>query len=339
MNKKVSVIIVNYNGKKYLPVCLRSIQASTYKNLEVIVVDNASVDGSVEYIRKHDPKVKIVQMTTNTGFAGGNIAGIKEASGEYLLLLNNDTRSTKDLVAKLVEFYEKTPDCGVIQPKIRLLYHPEYLDGIGSSLTVAGFLAHHGHKMLEKKVNIDEPQEIFVPKGACMFLSKKDYVKAGGFDNKYFIYFEETDLCWRIYLMGKKNYYYPGAVVYHAVGRTSSKLPLPFVEYHSFKNRIATLIKNLENGSLIMVLPIHLLLVTMFIFLYIVTGKFPNAYAIVKAMIWNITNLPYLYNQRKRTRRIRMTKDNELFRKHVEKISITESLHMARSYFFKRGKV
>lgn len=339
MKDLVSVIIVNWNGKKYLDDCLSSIYESSYKNIEVILVDNNSKDGSISFVRNNFKKTKIIELNDNYGYVGGNIEGIKKSNGKYLLLLNNDTRSDPKLITNLVSFYKKNKDCGTVQPKIRILKHPEYLDGIGSFFTITGFLKHVGHKERENKIELNKTIEAFSIKGACMMIERKLFNEVGGFDKRYFAYFEETDLCWRVLLKGKKNYYFPGALVYHAVGRTTSRISLPFIEFHSFKNRIATLIKNLELKNIVIVLPIHITLCFGFIFFYVISGKWKNAKAIINAILWNIESIDETIKLRSAIQSKRIVHDKLIMHKYKKSFSMDSINQMIKFYFFKRGKI
>lgn len=341
MNKDlISIIIVNYNGKKYLKTCLSSIYQSDYKKYEIVFVDNGSIDGSIDFVKKNfTKKTKVIELKKNTGFTGGNIKGVKQSNGKYFLFLNNDTKISPTLLKDLVSFYKKTKKCGVVQPKIRLLRHKEYLDGTGSTLTATGFLQHHGHKKKDEEVNITKPTEIFAAKGACMFLSKKVYETIGGFDSRFFAYFEETDLCWRSILYGYKNYYYPRTEMFHIIGRTSSKMPLPIIEFHSFKNRIATLIKNLGYKKILFVLPIHLSICLLLSGFYLVLGKWKNSFQILNAILWNIKQLRQTIKVRQKVQQSRKISDTTMFKKYSTKPQLSLFAHTFKMYFLKRGKV
>jgi GT2 family glycosyltransferase len=143
-NPLVSIIIVNWNGRQYLSECFSSLKKQEYTDTEVIFVDNASTDDSVEFIRKHYPRTKIIENTKNLGFAGANNIGFHQAKGELVLFLNNDTRVTKTFLTELVRVVLSSPKIAGAQGKMLLMDQPERLDSVGAYLTRTGFLYHYG---------------------------------------------------------------------------------------------------------------------------------------------------------------------------------------------------
>ncbi|MDD4606956.1 MAG: glycosyltransferase family 2 protein [Patescibacteria group bacterium] len=326
MNKKVSIIIVNYNGKKWIKKCFDSLHEQNYKNIEIIFVDNASIDGSVELIKRFYPEVKIIINKENLGFVGGNNIGYQNSTGDYILLLNNDTIVTKDFLEVLVAFLNKNKDVGVVQPKIYLTKEDGLLDCTGSFLNKTGFLQHVG--FLEKdRGQYNKEKEIFSAKGACMLIKRELIEKINLFDDDYFAYFEETDFCWRSWLAGCKTIFLPQSIIYHDMGLTSRNLPSPFIDYHSFKNRICTLIKNLGIKNLIFILPLHLFLCVIISFLFFIKGRTKNGWAIIKAIKWNIINIRNNFQKRKYIQqKIRIINDKTIFNINNNQFSLKKNL-------------
>lgn len=332
MNKLISIIIVNYNGKKWLKKCLDSLFYQTYKNFEIIFVDNASSDESVEFVKQYYPEVKIIINKENLGFAGGNNVGYENSKGEYILLLNNDTVVTKDFLKILVGYLDGNKDVGIVQPKIYLTRGEKLLDSTGSFLTQTGFLQHSGLFETDHG-QYDEIREIFSAKGACMLIKKELIEKIGFLDENYFAYFEETDLCWRTWLAGYKTVFLPKAVIYHDMGLTVRKLPSSFIDYHSFKNRICTLIKNLEAKNLLIIMPIHLFCCAGISFLFFIKLKFRNSWAIWRAIGWNIRHLEEIYQKRANVQKhIRLVTDKEIFKLLNRKTCFKDSLKSLKGY-------
>lgn len=289
----VSIIIVNWNGKDLLRICLTSLKKQNYKNIEIILVDNASIDGSVEWVTKYFSQIKIIINKKNLGFAEANNIGFKEARGEYVLFLNNDTRVTNNFIVEMLKVL-KRKNIGGVQSKILFMDDPKRLDGVGSYLTYTGFLYHQGIYAINTS-KYDKEIEIFSAKGACMCFKKSvlDKILVDGdiFDRRYFAYFEETDLCFRIWLLGYKIIYVPSSIIYHKYGATSQKLKKPFIEYNSYKNRICTYIKNLETLSLIKILFPHLVICKILALIFIFKGRLDISLSIEKAIWWNLINL------------------------------------------------
>jgi len=326
----ISILIVNYNQKGYTKACLESLNQITYKNIEIIVVDNNSTDGSREMLKKFknskfparggQAKLQIIENGENLGFAGGNNAGYKRARGEYVLLLNNDTKVTPGFLEPLVEDMQKDKKLGIVQSKMYVMDRPRYLDSVASYLTFTGYLYHEGY--LAKDVGqFDELKYALSVKGACM-LVRKSALKLGLFDEDYFAYFEETDLCWRTWLLGYKVAFEPKSVIYHKMGATSGKMNNWFIQFHSFKNRIRTILKNVSLGTLVWMMPVHLFVSLGFMCYLLVTGRFGGVASIVRAVVWNVSNISDTLRKRKKVQSLRKLDDREVFKYTLNNPSI-----------------
>lgn len=294
MKKLVSIIIVNWNGKEYLKNCLFSLKDQNYKNIEIVFVDNNSHDGSIDYVKNNFPKIKIILNKENLGYAEGNNIGYKYATGDYILFLNNDTKVTKNFLIELVKVLESDSQIGGAQSKILLMDEPSALDSVGAFLTKTGFLYYYG--VFKKNSSLFDKQiYLYTAKGASMIFKKevleKIKIKGQLFDSRYFAYFEETDMCHRVWLAGYRIVFAPKSVIYHKMGATSMKLNNAFVQYHSFKNRINSYIKNMSIKQLIKVLPVHLLVCEIYAFVSLLKFNFPLALAIQRSIIWNVLNI------------------------------------------------
>ena len=233
---KISVIIVNYNGKKLLENCLESLFKTDYNNFEVILVDNNSTDGSMEFVTKNYPNVIVVKLDSNKGFAEPNNIGAKIAKGEYLLFLNNDTVTTTNFISEMVKVLEKDEKIAICQS---LLLKPDgNIDSSGDFIDKMGIVYN-------SKTKIDEIKEISSARGASMLIRKKIFDKLGGFDEKFFFSFEDVDLGWRSWILGYKVVIVPNSIVYHSAGKTSSNLK-PEVAFHGLKNQLSMKITNFE---------------------------------------------------------------------------------------------
>ncbi len=320
--KKVSVIIINWNGIEYLKKCLPSLYKQKYKNIETIVVDNASKDSSVEFIKKNYPKIKIIINKENLGFAEANNIGYVNATGEYILLLNNDTEVTSDFLVNLVNVFEKdkNEEIGAVQSKILLMDTPDTLDAVGAFLTPTGFLYHYG---IGKKDSAKYNKQInlYTAKGACMMIRRnvieEVLVDNEMFDSKYFAYFEETDLCHRIWLSGYRIVYVPDSIIYHKNGGTSSKMNNVFIQFHSFKNRINSYTKNFGIILLLTFMPLHLLFCEAFAFFALLRMNGKLFWAIQREIYWNIENLRNTLHKRKYIQSIIRKKQDSEIKKYI----------------------
>lgn len=317
MTPPVSIIIANWNGGEVMKSCLIFLEKISYPNWEVIIVDNGSTDNSENAITDFKigiKKYRIIKNSKNLGFAPANNQGYQKSSGKYLLLLNNDTEVPKDFLDILVKKMEADPSIGVIQPKIKLLDKPGYLDNAGSFFTRIGFLHHWGF-LQKDSPEFDKEVEIFSAKGACMLIRRSIVDKIGLFDDRFFSYFEESDFCWRVWLSGYRVVFYPKSYIYHKVGYTIKRLNVLQINYHYYKNRIYSLIKNLNAANLLIVLIPHLIISIGIAGLFIIRMQPKNGLMILKAIGWNIGNLPAIWIARIKTQKYRKVTDNHLFSK------------------------
>ncbi|MGI8420330.1 MAG: glycosyltransferase family 2 protein [Candidatus Levyibacteriota bacterium] len=309
----ISIIIVNWNGKKWLKTCLDSLAKQTYKNFEILFVDNASNDDSVEYVKKMYPHVAILQTGSNSGFAGGNNYGLKRAKGEYILLLNNDTAAPKDLLKKLLKGFEEFPNAGCIQPKMVLLDDPYKIDSVGSYWTDTSFLYYYGLGKNSELAKYNKSMQFFSNKGACVMIPKDITDKIGLFDEDFWCYYEETDFCHRVWLVGYECWYYPKTIIYHAGGGTALRFDNSFIQFHNFKNKLMSFLKNFETGNLFMIIPIYIFLNIVISFIWLFQGKLKHFLALYQAIGWNIMHFSSTQKKRKQIQSIRKKTDAQIF--------------------------
>jgi len=233
---KVSIIIVNYNGKELLQKCLDSLLKVNYDNFEIILVDNNSTDGTVEFITKNYPSLIIIKLDSNKGFAEPNNVAAKISKGKYLLFLNNDTVVTPNFISEMVKVMETDKKIAVCQS---LLLKPD-----GSVDSSGDFIDHLG-VVYNSKTEIDEIREVSSARGASMLVRSDIFEKLDGFDQKFFVTFEDVDLCWRSWILGYRVLIIPTSIVYHEGGITIKKIKSE-IAFHGFKNQLAMKITNFE---------------------------------------------------------------------------------------------
>jgi len=339
-NALVSIIIVNWNGGEIFKECLKSLKKITYSNWELIIVDNGSTDGSDTYhnaVKLPAKRVLTIRNKENVGFAPANNQAVKKAKGSYVLLLNNDTRVTPLFLSKLVQRMDTDLSIGVIQPKIYMMDPPadgqatpspkktknlrsvRYLDNAGSFMTWTGFLEHWGFGEKDSK-EFDSEREVFSCKGACMLTRMGLIKKIGLFDDTFVSYFEESDYCWRVWLVGSKVLFYPDAHIYHKVGFTIKRLDVTKINFDYYKNRISSLIKNLGFANVLFIVPIHIVFSIGIACVFIVRGQSKGAMMIFKAIKWNVVHIKSLLVKRKEIQNLRIVSDHVIF---------TELMHSA----------
>lgn len=314
-NPKVTILIPNYNGKKWLKQLLPTIKKISYPSIEILVVNNGSIDDSAEFLKKNYSQIRVIEIKKNRGYAGANNIGVKKASGKYILFLNNDTQVTPNFLEPLVGKIENDETIGAAQPQIRNMVNKNLIDSIGSFFTFTGFLYHYGYFQNHEEKKYNKELSVYSVKGACFLMRKKDYIDLGGIDESFITYVEESDLCHRILLSGKKIIYVPQSVVYHFGGGDMSIMTKSeIVIFRSFKNRFVSYIKNLSLKKLILVLPIHFLFCELLIIMSIFRGKFKQAIASQVGVVGWIPNLFSILKQRKYIQaRIRKVSDDSLF--------------------------
>ena len=205
-----SILIVTYNHKNYLKACIESIQNQDYPH-EIILIDNCSTDGTVEYVKEDFPFVKVVESKKNLGYGAGNNVGIKYAKGEYVVILNPDTIVEKNWLKELIKPLEKGE---------RLSTTPKILLFDGFAISACGLVAHYtgltfARGYLAKPYEFKKLEYVSGFSGACFAIRKKDFEELGGFDEKFFLYNDDSDLFWRAHLKGFKILYVPLALIKH----------------------------------------------------------------------------------------------------------------------------
>ena len=209
----VSIIVLNYNAGQLLLNCVDSLKKSTYTNLEIIVVDNISSDGSQTKCMEKYPDIKLIQNEKNLGYCGGNNIGIKEANGEFIVILNPDTIVEPNWINELISAYNEFGE-GLYQPKILSLNEENIIQSTGNMLHIFGFgfARDKGNKIVDKKEDIEK---IGYASGTCLFTSRKVIEKVGLLDEFLFLYHDDLDLGWRAAQIGINSYYVPKSNIFH----------------------------------------------------------------------------------------------------------------------------
>lgn len=239
---KASVIIPNWNGSKLLTDCLGSLTRQTFEDFEIILVDNGSTDDSREFVRSNFPKVKIIPLQKNFGFAKAINEGVKASSSKYIILLNNDTSVDRNFLKQLIKCADSHPEVISVNSKLLNFYNKKIIDGVGILINEVGQARSLGWQE-EDRGQYDSNQYIFGATGGASLFKRKDFIKVGLFDEKYFMYSEEVDFAFRAQFLGYKSIYCPKAVIYHKHKATSGKLPAN-TEYWQFRNMTMTIIKD-----------------------------------------------------------------------------------------------
>lgn len=245
---KVTVVIPNYNGKHFLEPCLSSLRKQKCKNFEILIIDNASVDGSAEWIQKNYPEVNLMVMEKNLGFAGGVNVGIKAAKSPYILLLNNDTEVTPNFVGMLLKSIESSPKIFSVSSRMIQYYDREKLDDAGDLYSIVGWGFQRGVGRSVKEYK--HCRKVFSACAGAAIYRKSVFEKIGYFDEMHFAYLEDIDVGYRAKLAGYENIYCPKAEVYHVGSGTSGSKYNDFKVKLSARNNFYLNYKNMPNWQL-----------------------------------------------------------------------------------------
>lgn len=336
-----SVILVNFNGKRFLNNCLKSIFNNSYSNFEVVVVDNKSSDDSLETLDKkilNDPRLKIIKSSVNTGPTGGLNLGAKNAKGKYIAILGYDTEVDKDWLKNYVEFMEKNSDVGIAQGKIMRLDKKDTFSYAGDFLGPFGFLIERAREAIDKG-QFDSVVDIFGINSASMIIPKGLFNKIGGFDEDFFMYLEETDLCFRTHLYGKRVVFFPGSTIYHNYSITTKEkkyFQADMRNYYGCRNYILTLEKNLGLKNLVKIMPFHFLAWAAIALMLLFKANFGQSYIIFKAILWHLFNIPTIIKKRSNVQQnIRKVSDSYL---DDLKQKMTGSYYFGKAIAYMGGK-
>lgn len=320
---RVTIVIPNFNGRKHLATCLSSIQNLTYRDYEVIVVDNASTDGSIEFLKPNYPEVKVVVNAVNLGFAEGCNVGIRNAKGNYVVLLNNDVEVESKWLEELVLAAKSNPQIAVCASKMMMFHNRKAINSAGGEFDIYGSGHDRGLNELDHG-QYSLAEDVFFACGGAMLVRREILMEIGLFDSRYFMYGEDVDLCWRAWLRGYRVRYVPSAIVYHKYGGTMKALTAPRL-YLTSRNSLCSTLKNYSSKSLIRALFRFFSLKIGEILLFLVSRRVNASIALVKGVLWNVKSLSETWTRRREVQMLRKVSDCE-----IERLLVKESIELRR---------
>ncbi len=291
----VSIVILNYNGQHFLEKFLPTIIEHSNGH-EIVIADNNSTDGSIDFIKNHYPKISLIAFSENHGFCGGYNRALRQLKADIFVIINSDIEVTKNWIAPVLQLFEKDGKIAAIQPKLldfNFRNKFEYAGGAGGFIDKFGYPFCRGRIFDTIETDIgqyDESREIFWASGACLFIRKELFDAYGGFDEDFFAHMEEIDLCWRMKHGGYKIFYCGESVVYHVGGGTLAYTN-PQKTYLNFRNSLLSLFKNLPLWELMWKIPVRLVLDYIAFLKFVFSGRVIDAYMIIKAHIYVVINL------------------------------------------------
>lgn len=319
MTKKVAVVILNWNGRKYLEKFLPSVVKYSSNVADVYVADNASTDDSVTFLKDSFPEVKIIQNKINGGFSKGYNDALKQLDSQYYILLNSDIEVTEKWIEPVIELMDKDASIVAVQPKILSWHEQEKFEYAGAA---GGFIDRYGFPFCRGRIfqeleddqgQYDDTVEVFWATGACMFVRSDLYHKHGGLDNDFFAHMEEIDFCWRMKNLDYKIMVCPSSKVYHVGGGTLPKSSSRKT-YLNFRNNLFLLYKNLHPKKLFPVFFIRFFLDSIAAIKFLIEGGFKDFSAVYKAYLHFWKNHALL---RKKRRKIKHSSATQIYKNSI----------------------
>ncbi len=314
---KISVIVINYNGRHFLKECFESLKKVNYTNYDVFLMDNCSTDGSVDYVKKEFTWVKILAFKKNYAVAEGYNLASQEIKTEYLYFLNNDTKVDKSFLKEAIKPMLKDNKVAVCGSKMYFYDKPQYLNYAGGKITPIGGGFEEGFNQKDTE-EFDRIKTTGLACGGAMLVRRSKFIEAGMFDPSYVIYFEDVDLCWRLWLYGYKVMYVPTSIVYHKYGgffggfNKSAKSV-----YLAQKNRLKNLFKNAEFKTIVCGLFLSFCYDIAKSLYFIFHLRFGRLFSLLKGNIHFLFGLSSVIGKRKEVQSLRKLSDRELKNKCI----------------------
>jgi GT2 family glycosyltransferase len=285
---KVAIVILNWNGRKFLEKFLPNVIEYSSDVAEIIVADNASTDDSVYFLKQNFPEIRLIQNSENGGFSKGYNDALSQIDADYFVLLNSDIEVTENWIQPVIDLMESDKNIAVCQPKIRSYYDREKFEYAGAA---GGFIDKFGYPFCRGRIfetieidkkQYDDVHEIFWATGAAMFVKASIYKEFGGLDEDFFAHMEEIDFCWRVKNAGYKVVYCPDSVVFHVGGGTLPKNSSRKT-YLNFRNNLSLLYKNLYSRDLFFVFFVRTFLDEVAALKFLLGGSLRDFFAVHKA--------------------------------------------------------
>jgi GT2 family glycosyltransferase len=315
VSERVSIVIPNWNGWRFLEPCLDSLRRQTYRDFRVFVVDNNSQDGSVERLRAQFPEVETIALNENRGFSAGVNAGIRASHGEFVVALNNDTVADPSWLDILIKAMDAHPEMGFGASMLLSYREPDVIDSIGDGYSRTGL----GFKIGVHRRNLGQYRDPFEVFGACAAASIYRRVvldEVGLFDEDFFAYMEDIDLSIRARMAGHRCLAVPGAIVYHIGSASNGGDTSPFSISMTAKNILFILFKNIPAPLLLQMAPLAFAAQAALVFMCLTTNKYPglrrNLRAYGKGLLAGFRGAALMLGKRRDVQRSRRISSSEL---------------------------
>lgn len=289
MPARTAIVILNWNGEKFLRQFLHTLVENTNPELaRICIIDNGSTDGSLQFLSENFLQIQLVKLDKNYGFAGGYNRGLKEIDAEYFMLLNSDVEVGKDWISPLVELMDNDKTIGVCGPKLIDYNNREKFEYAGAA---GGYIDKYGYPFCRGRLfesiesdngQHDTREDCLWISGAALFIRSKLFFEVGGFDDDFFAHQEEIDLCWRVQNSGYRVVCEPKSEIYHVGGGALPKSN-PFKTFLNFRNNLYLVVKNLPDKEIGKVLFVRFFLDVVAAVRMIFQGNFKECHAVFRA--------------------------------------------------------
>ena len=311
-----SIIIVTWNALHHLKTYLPSVWEHSHPQAEVLIADNASTDGTAEWVKETFPDMRVVTLDRNYGYCGGNNRAAQHAGTDRLIFLNNDVEVTPGWLEPLREILDENPDVAAVQPKLRSWSDKEFFEYAGAA---GGMLDRYAYPFCRGRIfdtlerdneQYDDACDISWASGAALVIRRELFLDFGGFDETFEFHMEEIDLCWRLWNRGYRIRYCPDSVVYH-LGGGSLPTDSPRKLYYNFRNNLKMILKNCRTRDLLPRLFIRMVLDGVAFARLLAGGKVRECWAILRAHLHFYRSLPGLISTRKTLKAVRTVPDDK----------------------------
>ncbi len=303
-SKLTSIIILSYNSRKDLTECISSLIDQTYPDKEIIIVDNASTDGSPEFVRKSFPGIKLIETGSNLGYPAGNNAGASQAKGKYIIVVNPDTVADPQWLDELIRPLEENPEIALTTSKILMYGQRGRINTCANHSHFTGLDFCRG--LHEPSSSFSYPQEVGAVSGCSFAIRREVFEELGGFDPDFFLYLEDIDLSWRARLAGYKILYVPSSIVHHKFRLSVA----PWKEFYLERNRYLMLLKNYSLKMLILITP-ALFVTEIVTWGHAILNGFPYIHNKFRAYRWILANPGRILDKRREIQKNRRVSDKE----------------------------
>ena len=335
---RVSIIIPHWNGIDTLSECLISLFKTRHDSYEVIVVDNASTDGSQSWLKNKYPQVKLIENDKNYGYAGGCNRGALEANGDYLIFLNNDTIQDPDWIQNLEKFMKKDKMIAAVQPKILNYFNKrifDYAGGSGGYMDRFCFPFARGRIFSKQEEDIgqyNDSKQCFWSSGTAFMIRKELFFEAGKFDEYFFSHMEEIDLCWRLQAMGFQIWVEPDAVVYH---KNALSMPMHSHKKHylNHRNSLLMLFANYSFKNTLILGSGRIIFELIALGYSTLKLDWKHASAIIRSLLYLLFHVNIILKRRYNFKKIRKEKDKDIM-KNIFRNSIVINYYLRRVQFY-----